>query len=395
VALKAFKPGPESATYHAQEAAMFDLLRGAPFTLQLIESFCDVHTGIPVLVTAPLCACTLQERIAMHAEGAALYSRDEALRWSLQLCTAVLDFMNRQVCHEDLSPRNILLTTVQGDVVVADPGVALKSRQYGIPSEQAMRHMSRTLAPEVTGGDRFDMRSDWFGVGACMCMLFMGSLAAPLGQDGVIGLELAEWVMQDCQAMTQLLPDESERAIVCEVLLGLLEPRPQDRMTPNLAINRLAWLVPSWPLPGGEGMRRVLLDCEDDDMGDNGVFKLSLESGFAKHSNRGRIPPGQGEAQDSHSSYPEKGELREHYPDALYAMEEAWWRTLKSGPPIPKPGEAGRQSSMEEDMFNPRNGPANLVGELATEHAKLGQIWWALQLFDSALELAQGYVALR
>lgn len=230
------------------------------------------------------------------------------------------------------------------------------------------------------------MRSDWYGVGACMCMLFMGSLAAPLGQEGVIGLELAEWIVQDSDAMKQLLPGERERAIVCEVLLGLLEPRPQDRMTPNLASNRLARLVPDWPLPGGEGLRRLLLECEEDDsMGDRGVFKLEVASGSAKHMGKGRVLYGQ----------EEDGEpLEDRYPDALYALEEAWWRSLKGGPSTPKPGEAdcelpSRQSSME-DMFNPRNGPANLVVELAKEHATLGQIWWALQLFDSALELAQG-----
>lgn len=372
---------------------MLGLLRGAPHTVQLVESFVDEQASIPVIVLAPLCDGTLYDRIEAHPFSP--YTRDHALRWSLQLCTAVLEFMRRDVCHEDLSAKNVLLDG--GDLWVADPGVALEALHYGIPSGRALKCQSRTLAPEINNG-RFDMRSDWFSVGACMWLLFTGSTSAPVAGGSFVSLVAAHGTREALAAAFEtaseaLLPDAAERRVVSEVVCGLLEPRPQDRMTPSLAINRLGPLLPGWSLPGREGLVELLKMCEENQDGDHGIGLLKLSAGLAKLTAKGKIKPMRF---DSDSKAVEDG--ADYHPDALYALEEAWWRMCRHEHFEVRPmtvigaeptGSILRPAYESANVDPPCLQLAGILTTLAKEHRILQQRWWALQLVDAALEQAK------
>ncbi len=126
-------------------------------------------SGQPYIVSKLLSGGTLNKRVAR--QGCTV---EEAVRTALQLADA-LDYLHHQgVMHRDIKPSNIL-TTPDGDPILADFGLALDETGYG----KGARFVGTPayMSPEQarSEGHRVDGRSDIYSLGVVFYELLTGT----------------------------------------------------------------------------------------------------------------------------------------------------------------------------------------------------------------------------
>lgn len=144
-----------------------------------------VHEGLPFMVMELLSGRTLADELQ---EGGA--DVDRAVGVALQILEALQVAHREDILHRDLKPSNILLTD-DGDVKVADFGVAKLAGDKDLTQTGTMVGTPAYLAPERVEGQVATRASDLYAVGVMMFELLAGfkpfSADTPLGLMRAIG----------------------------------------------------------------------------------------------------------------------------------------------------------------------------------------------------------------
>lgn len=144
---------------------------------RLVDSFIDDSHGGCCLVTTPVARTDLSKLLSSCPQQD--YSLDDALRWTLDIATA-LSALHRtaKLYHGDVSPRNVLLGH-DGHAYLTDYGIAVHNHPYGGAREDLpLAKYSASVAPEMmTGERRFDASADVWSWGVVADALLSRSLA--------------------------------------------------------------------------------------------------------------------------------------------------------------------------------------------------------------------------
>jgi serine/threonine-protein kinase len=137
--------------------------------------------------------------------------------------------------HRDVTPHNVLVST-EGEVKLADFGIALTRERASRPSPAAVCGKIGYMAPEQMRGERLDVRTDLFAVGVVLHELLTGRRPAERPRASR-GSHAAERGLRE--PLARLRPDLSRNLI--DVVDRLLAPLPADRYAgPDEALRDLA-----------------------------------------------------------------------------------------------------------------------------------------------------------
>ncbi|MEO8217801.1 MAG: WD40 repeat domain-containing serine/threonine protein kinase [Acidobacteriota bacterium] len=229
VAIKLIHPGltsePERISRFEQEARATGRLNH-PNILSVFDV--GTHDGAPFIVSELLEGSTLRERLTSGP-----FRGRKALAFAKQVADGLVAAHEKGVVHRDLKPENLFLTA-DGRAKILDFGLAkLTEAQFSRGSdthslENAEIHTGKVtgtagyMAPEQARGERADMRSDIFSLGAILFEMYSGRRA--FARPSVV------------ETLHAILKDDPPDVELTEVPLGLeaimrhcLEKNPADR----------------------------------------------------------------------------------------------------------------------------------------------------------------------
>ena len=152
------------------------------------------------------------------------------------------------IVHRDIKPANLLLTA-DGQVKVADFGVARLLGEERLTSEGGIVGTPDYMAPEQVEGGEIGPSADMFALGIVLYEMLTGN--RPFGK-GTTSEILARIVRAD---VPPLPPDIREREpALCRTILALLNKKPEDR--PSAAEVAAGGSTHERPAPRREGTRR-------------------------------------------------------------------------------------------------------------------------------------------
>ncbi len=176
--------------------------------------------------------------------GPRLLDRKLALSVVTQMLLA-LDYAHaRGIVHRDIKPANVLLLE-DGQVKVADFGVARIETTGDLTQHGAMVGTPRYMSPEQFTGDPIDRRSDLFSVGIILFELLTGEKPFP----GRTTTEVMYHVLHDPPRDPRSLNPEVPAALSA-VIRRALARRPEDRF--QTAAEFSAALMPVAAAPFGQ-----------------------------------------------------------------------------------------------------------------------------------------------
>jgi tRNA A-37 threonylcarbamoyl transferase component Bud32/DNA-directed RNA polymerase specialized sigma24 family protein len=163
----------------------------------------------------------------------------EAIRWAIELCSALEHAHSKGIIHCDLKPANLLLHE-DGSIRVTDFGLA-RSLSGLTPWAAEIEGTGPFMAPEQVCRDwgNIDVRTDVYGVGAVLYTLLTGrppwvgtrlpdilagvASAAPVVAPRQIRAELPESLSEVCRKCLCKAPDDRYQTVkdLCLVLTGL------------------------------------------------------------------------------------------------------------------------------------------------------------------------------
>jgi len=113
-------------------------------------------------------------------------SGDEAAPLFIQMLKGLRALHEKGVLHRDLTPNNIMVN-VDGQIKILDFGIARRSGDSPAAKEHLMGTMAY-LPPEVVGGQRADMRSDLWCLGAIFYECLVGFPLISMSKTRVTGV---------------------------------------------------------------------------------------------------------------------------------------------------------------------------------------------------------------
>jgi serine/threonine protein kinase len=152
----------------------------------------------------------------------------EALRYTMQIASALSHAWEREVVHRDIKPSNILITP-DGNAKLVDMGLArLEFLDQTAQDETATGVTLGTfdyISPEQARSPRdADIRSDIYSLG---CTLFFMLAGRPPYMDGTVVQKLLAHQNEAVPDVRELRPDVPD--LVASVIATMLAKRPEDR----------------------------------------------------------------------------------------------------------------------------------------------------------------------
>ena len=98
---------------------------------------------------------------------------DEASHWMVSVCRGLGHAHERGIIHRDLKPSNVMLS-VDGQVKILDFGLAVPAGNGNESWSYSMSGTPKYIAPEAVRGDKPDLRSDIYSLGASLYELLVG-----------------------------------------------------------------------------------------------------------------------------------------------------------------------------------------------------------------------------
>jgi eukaryotic-like serine/threonine-protein kinase len=137
--------------------------------------------------------------------------------------------------HRDVTPHNVLIST-EGEVKLADFGIALTRERASWPSPGIIRGKVGYMAPEQIRGESLDVRTDLFAVGVVLYELLAGKRPA---KARTVTAELHAVEKGLIEPLSRRRPDLAPPLLA--VVERLLAKRPGDRYPgPDEALRELA-----------------------------------------------------------------------------------------------------------------------------------------------------------
>ena len=137
--------------------------------------------------------------------------------------------------HRDVTPHNVLIST-EGEVKLADFGIALTRERAEWPSPELVRGKIGYMAPEQIRGESLDVRTDLFAVGVVLYELLAGQRPAK-ARSAAAELHAVESGL--IEPLARRRPDLPPSLLA--VVDRLLAKRPFDRHAgPDAALRELA-----------------------------------------------------------------------------------------------------------------------------------------------------------
>ncbi|MGB3633485.1 MAG: Stk1 family PASTA domain-containing Ser/Thr kinase [Rubrobacteraceae bacterium] len=171
--------------------------------------------------------------IAMeHVPGGSLKERisreealdtDGAIEVALQITAALEVAHGRGVIHRDIKPHNVLLTS-NGDVKVADFGIARAAAYTSISQTSLVLGTAGYMSPEQALGEPVDPRSDLYSLGVVLYEMLTGELPYTADNPVAVSMKHVNEPLRPARAVNPLIPQDLD-AIVTK----LLSKGPEDR----------------------------------------------------------------------------------------------------------------------------------------------------------------------
>jgi len=149
----------------------------------------------------------------------------EALEIALQVGAAVRHAHTSGIIHRDIKPENILFTR-EGDVKVADFGIARAMASSSVSQTGQIIGSVRYLAPEQAGGEGAVAQSDIYSLGVVLYEMLTGQ--APFEGETPVAIALKH-VQEPPRSARSLNP--AVPASVDALVAKMLRKKPQDRHT--------------------------------------------------------------------------------------------------------------------------------------------------------------------
>ncbi|KAA0148783.1 hypothetical protein FNF28_07413 [Cafeteria roenbergensis] len=186
--------------------------------VRFVDNF--VEEGTMHIVMEYASAGTLQRRL-QEAEGE-YFDEQQLWEWFVQIVDALRYVHSRSILHRDLKPANIMLAGAQGRTIkLGDFGIAkILGKEERAATIVGTPHY---LSPEVCSGQRYDVKSDVWGLG---CVLYeLAALRRPFD-----GSNLPSIIFSIMRNRPDALPRHYSKELRAMVAL-LLQPNPSDRPT--------------------------------------------------------------------------------------------------------------------------------------------------------------------
>lgn len=223
-ALRADRANQRDARARLQrEAELLRRLARHPGIVNLIDYQPDAEP--PFLVTAFVAGGTLRERL----DSATPIPPAVLRRWISQLGGS-MDVVHRYgVLHRDLDPQNVLVTAVNGDLVICDLGIADVRDARSLTRLGHVVGRPTRLAPEQSSGAKATRRSDVYQLGLLLGDLVAGGRYGPGSATG--HGERVDRVLRRATAADPTARHGSGKALAT-ALLAAMDQRPVRARTP-------------------------------------------------------------------------------------------------------------------------------------------------------------------
>jgi serine/threonine protein kinase len=195
------------------------------------------HPGLQRLLSKPRARYMVLEYVdgeslRRHLVGRGQLPVDEVLRIGIQLAETLRYVHDQGIVHRDLKPDNILIGP-DGKVTVADFGIALRMASRRL----TFSHLSNAvgtpdyMAPEQVRGQRGDVRTDVYALGAVLYELLTGVVPYP-AEDALDAMRRK--VLTEPPLVRRLRP-ETPLALEA-VIYRALRRRPAERFASMAAL---------------------------------------------------------------------------------------------------------------------------------------------------------------
>jgi serine/threonine-protein kinase len=204
-----------------------------PNIVQVFDSGRDERTAQYFIVMEYIEGSSCAEILRAHG----WVEVEEALSVIEQACEG-LDYAHRHgVVHRDVKPGN-LLRSLEGEVKLADFGIAKATEQSSITQVGAVLGTAAYLAPEQARGEEAGPSADLYALGVVTYQLISGRLP------------------YEASSLTELaLKQQNERAAPLDTLVAAVTPELADAVAGALALD------PSERYASAREMRRALQDA--------------------------------------------------------------------------------------------------------------------------------------